>query len=155
VERIDAVSSLSFIQLATAFEALIPTADLSAFERMVASRSEPKEVERAVEGMVGKLGFVALAKINQGPLVSLLGNPKEMTLYLIGNPVLANRMYEQHRAVGLYAPLRVSIYQGSDRRAHITYERPSGLLAQFNNQVVREVASVLDQRMEELITLLA
>ena len=69
--------------------------------KMAASRFSAQEIERTIAGMVGELGFVVLAKLDQGPMVSLLGKPKRMTLYLIGNPVLANRTYEQHSAVGL------------------------------------------------------
>ena len=76
---------------------------------MVASGWDARRIERAIEEMVGELWFMILGKLEQGPLVSLLGKPKKMSLYLIGNPVLANRMYDQHPAVGLYAPPRALI----------------------------------------------
>jgi hypothetical protein len=87
-----------------------------------------------------------LAKLDQGQLVSLLGRPKKMSVYLIGNPVLANRMYDQHPAVGFYAPLRASIYEDYEGRSHFSYDRPSGLLEQFDNEEIRAVARILDQK---------
>ena len=101
VERIDVVSSQTLWRGRGRFG---PIADMSVILRMIASRLGAQEIERAIGGMVGELGFLVLAKIDQGPLVSLLGRPKKMSVYLIGNPVLANRMYELHPAVGLYAP---------------------------------------------------
>jgi uncharacterized protein (DUF302 family) len=78
-----------------------------------------------------------------------------MSLYLIGNPVLANRMYEQDPAVGLYAPLRASIYEDKEGKCHITYELPSSLLEQFRNEEIRVVARLLDGKMESLAGRLA
>jgi hypothetical protein len=59
-------------------------------------------------------------------------------------------MYEQHAAVGLYAPLRASVFEHYDGKCHFTYERPSGLLEQFQNEEIRAVARLLDQKMESL-----
>src|SRR5215510_14183377 len=117
---------------------------------MIAKRPSAREIERAIDGMVGELGFMVLAKLDQGPLVSLLGKLKKMSLYLIGNPALANRMYEQRPAVSLYAPLRASVYEDDRGKCHFTYERPSALLEQFNNEEIRMVARMLDQKMETL-----
>ena len=72
----------------------VPIADMPVILRMIASRLSAQEIERAIGGMVGELGFLVLAKLDQGPLISLLGRAKKMSLYLIGNPVLANRTYE-------------------------------------------------------------
>jgi len=73
-----------------------------------------------------------------------------MSVYLVGNPVLANRMYEQHAAVGLYAPSRASVFEDYEGKCHFTYDRPSGLLEQFKNQEIRAVARMLDEKMEKL-----
>src|SRR5262249_20656538 len=61
-----------------------------------------------------------------------------MSLYLIGNPLLANRMYEQHPAVGLYAPLRASIYE--DMKASAT-SRTNGLRRFFGTVQKRRDSS--------------
>ena len=73
-----------------------------------------------------------------------------MTTYLIGNPVLANRMFEQHPEVGLYAPLRASIYEDCEGRSYFTYDRPSTLLCQFENHQVQAVGKMLDEKMAML-----
>ena len=61
-------------------------------------------------------------------------------------------MYDQRPAVGLYAPLRALIYEDEQGICFLTYERPSTLLEQFNNDEIRAVARMLDQRMEQLAT---
>ena len=150
VERIDAASTKSFSEVVATLEQQVPIADISVFIQMIASRFNAQEIERAVEGMVGDLGFLVLGKIDHGPLVSLLGKPKKMTVYLLGNPVLANRMYELRPEIGLYAPLRAFVYEDYGGVSHFSYDRPSSLLQQFDNEEVMSVARILDDRMSKL-----
>jgi uncharacterized protein (DUF302 family) len=114
-----------------------------------------KEIDARVRSMVGDLEFVVLGKVDQGPLVSLLGKPKKLSTYLIGNPVLANRMFEQRPDVGLYAPLRVAIYEDDRGTSHFTYDRPTSILAQFEDGRIQAVAKILDQKMASLAEYLA
>ncbi len=72
-ERVEVTSTKSFPETIAAFERRIPMADISAFARLVAAGANAKEIEEVVEGMVGDLSFVILAKLDQGPLVSLMG----------------------------------------------------------------------------------
>lgn len=150
VERINVRLQRSFSEACSALEEQAPKAEVAVFVQMVTSGWDARRIENAVEEMVGELGFMILGKLEQGPLVSVLGKPKKMSLYLIGNPVLANRMYDQRPAVGLYAPLRALIYEDEQGACYFTYERPSTLLEQFNNDEIRAVARMLDQKMEQL-----
>jgi uncharacterized protein (DUF302 family) len=150
VERVDIALKKSFAATVAAFEQKAPAANLSVFVQLAASRATPAQIEQAVHAMAGDLGFMTLAKIDPGPLVSLLGKSKKMTIYLMGNPVFANRMYEQHPAVALYAPLRIAIYEDLRGTTHFTYERPSRSLAQFQNREIEAVGRMLDEKMDNL-----
>jgi uncharacterized protein (DUF302 family) len=133
-----------------AFEHRVPVADLTTLVHLATAHASVSEIERTVQAMVGDLGFVPFAKLAQRPLVSLLGKRKKLTVYLLGNPVLANRMFEQHPAIGLYAPLCASIYEDYGGVSHFTYDRPSSLLQQFNHEDVMAVVRLLDERMSQL-----
>jgi uncharacterized protein (DUF302 family) len=150
VERVDAVCERSFAETVATFEREVPAANMPAIAQLVASQASANDIETRVAAMVGDLAFMILGKVDQGPLVSLLGKPKKMSVYLVGNPVLANRMYEQHPGTGLYAPLRVAIYEDDGGTTHFTYEKPSTSLAQFQNETIRVVASTLDDKMGAL-----
>lgn len=151
VERYDYPSSKrTFEQVIAAFEQKVPAADLAQFAQLVAAKAPATEIENAVRTMVGDLGFMHFDKLDQGPLVSLLGKRKRMTVYLLGNPVLANRMFEHRPEVGLYAPLRASVYQDDRGVTHFTYDRPSTLLQQFSDEAITSVAQMLDDRMTKL-----
>jgi hypothetical protein len=149
-ERVDVLLERSFAETVAAFERDIPHADLPAINRLIASRASATDIETRVAEMIGNLEFMILGTLEQGPSASLLGRPKQMIVYLIGNPVLANRMYEQHPATGLYAPVRVSIYEDAGGTTHVTYETPSTSLAHFNNETIRAVATLLDEKLRTL-----
>jgi len=150
VERIEVESKKSFAELAAALEKEVPAADPVVFRELVTSRAPAPEVERKVQAMAGELGFLLLAKVDQGPMTSLLGRPKKLTTYLIGNPLLANPMFEQHPAAGLYVPVRVAIFEDYEGRCHFTYERPSTFLAQFEDDRIRAVGTMLDEKLADL-----
>ena len=150
VERFDYPSSKTFEQVIAALEQQVPRADLPKLSQLVVLQAPAGEIEKTVQAMVGDLGFMHFAKLDQGPLVSLLGKQKRLTVYLLGNPVLANRMFEHRPDVGLYAPLRASVYEDDRGVAHLTYDRPSTLLQQFNQEDVTAVARMLDDRMAKL-----
>jgi Domain of unknown function DUF302 len=149
-ERVDEELARPFSGVVARFEQKVPRADFSVFTQLVASGADGTQIEAAVQGMAGDLDFMTLAKIDQGPLVSRLGRPKRMSVYLIGNPVLANRMYEEDPATGLYAPLRIEIHQDYAGITHFTYDRPSSLLRQFKNAKIGELAQLLDAKMSVL-----
>lgn len=155
VERIDIPLAGSFERAVAAFEENVPVADRAMLDRLVETRSTADEVRAAVARAQGDLEFMILAKLVQGSLTSLLGTPKKISVYLMGNPVIANRMFEQNPAAGLYAPLRVSLYEDRAGAAHFAYDRPSSLLGSFGDAAIDEVAALLDDKMATLSSRLA
>jgi len=147
VERIDCLSSRAFEQTIAAFEQEVPAADMPALQDLVKSRAQAAEIQPVVQTMIGSLEFTYFAKLDQGPLASLLGKRKKLTVYLLGNPVLANKMFEHRPEAGLYAPLRASIYEDHSGACHFTYDRPSTLFGQFENNEIHGVAKMLDEKM--------
>jgi hypothetical protein len=58
VKRIDVVSSKPFGEVVAALEQHVPIADMSVILRIIASRLSAQEIERAIGGMLGELGFL-------------------------------------------------------------------------------------------------
>lgn len=155
VERLDFDCPKSFEEQRSAFEKKVPAGNLSVLNELVASRASAREIEGSVQEMVGDLGLMVLGRIDQGPLVSLLGKPKKVTTYLLGNPLLANRMFEQHPGIGHYAPLRATLYEDYQGKTHFTFDRPSTVLGQFKDLQAQEVGKILDEKMVKLAEFLA
>jgi len=83
-------------------------------------------------------------KRDHGMLVGLYGNVRDAVQYEIGNPLTASKMTRYRLAAGLYAPLRVIIYEKADGGSCIEYDLPSSLFGQFGDDRVTDVARGLD-----------
>jgi len=71
--------------------------------------------------------------------------------YILGNPIIAIQMTRHNLAAGLYAPLRVLVYEDDRGRTCLEYDKPSSLFGQFNDDQIASVASMLDRKLENLI----
>jgi uncharacterized protein (DUF302 family) len=67
-------------------------------------------VKRAVNTRIGPSGLVALARLEQGVLLSLNGEALRASLYLVGNPLVAREVMADDPAGALYAPFRVAVF---------------------------------------------
>ena len=83
-------------------------------------------------------------KRDHGMLVGLYGNVRDAVQYEIGNPLTASKMTRYRLAAGLYAPLRVIIYEKAGGGSCIEYDLPSSLFGQFGDDRVTDVARGLD-----------
>jgi uncharacterized protein (DUF302 family) len=71
---------------------------------------------------------------------------------LRSNPLIAIEMTRHKLAAGLYAPLRVLIYGDGRGGTRLEYDQPSSLFSQFADDRIASVASLLDRKLEELVT---
>jgi uncharacterized protein (DUF302 family) len=85
-------------------------------------------------------------------LLSLIGKTSRATQYTIGNPLLATQMTRHMPEAGLYAPLKLVIYEDEERRTFVAYDGFVSLLAQYQRDEITQVARVVEQKLEALIT---
>ena len=85
-----------------------------------------------------------------GRLLSVVGQRREATQYTIGNPLTALQMAQPEIGIELYAPLRVSIFQGAEGKTHLEYDRPLSLAGRWEDPRVASVARELDEKLERL-----
>jgi hypothetical protein len=109
--RVEVKTKKPFADIVAAFTRRVPAGDPAVFTSVVTAQASPTQIEEAIVKMVGDFGFIALANLDADPLVSLLGKPKEIAIYLIGNPILANRMFEQNSAVVVCAQMPAVVYE--------------------------------------------
>ena len=88
---------------------------------------------------------------DHGGLLRITGQPRKAMQYEIGNPLTASEMTRHQLAAGLYAPLRIVLYEDQDGRSVFEYDRPSSLLEQFGDQQVDDVAHGLDLSLERAL----
>jgi uncharacterized protein (DUF302 family) len=91
-----------------------------------------------------------MAQVDQGNMLSMAGLKLKAQLFLVGNPTVGKQLFEQDHNVGLYVPLRVFVTEGGDGKVYVSYDKPSTLLKQFNNQKIDMIAGMLDQKIQGL-----
>jgi uncharacterized protein (DUF302 family) len=153
VTHVKVCSEKSYAQVTTAIESLVGKANNLIFQKLIDANASFTDVENAVKSMVGKNDLMIFTHLESGKVLSLCGKFKQAKLYIIGNPLIANRMFEEDPAVGLYVPLRLFVYDEYNGKTCIIYDKPSSLLARFENQKILRVAEMLDQKLAELVTM--
>lgn len=147
------VSTLALTVTAVASGAF--AADATDARVNVASSKSFEQVTSALQSLVAKNGMMVMAQVDQGKMLSMTGLQLKATLFLVGNPTVGKQLFEQDHAVGLYVPLRISVYEDTDGKTYVEFDKPSALLAQFKNEKVGMIAQMLDQKIEGLATMAA
>src|SRR5258708_23045997 len=118
------------------------------------SKSYDQTLE-AFKMAVNKGGMMVMSTVDQGNMLKMTGLDMKGTLFLVGNPNIGKQVFEKDPAAGLYLPLRVYIYQGSDNKTYLSYDKPSVVLQSFNNASIDQTAAMLDQKLDMLTHMVA
>jgi uncharacterized protein (DUF302 family) len=113
-----------------------------------------KSFDQTISGLksaVSQGGMMVMATVDQGNMLSMTGLNLKATLFLVGNPTVGKKLFEQNHGVGLYVPLRVFVYEDKDGKTYVSYDKPSELLGQFNNNEIGQTAGMLDQKLQGLV----
>lgn len=121
----------------------------------VASGKSFEQVTGALQSLVAKNGMMVMAQVDQGKMLSMTGLKLKATLFLVGNPTVGKQLFEQDPAVGLYVPLRISVYTDGDGKTYVEYDKPTSLLGQFKNDKLSMIAQMLDEKISGLATMAA
>jgi uncharacterized protein (DUF302 family) len=127
------------------FDHEVPPLDPAIIADLVLGSASWAQVEQAIETRIGPHGLFALARLDQGALLSLDGQPLEATLYLVGNPLIARRVTAERPAGALYAPFRVAVFSDDDG-VQVSYDQPSSVFASLGSAVIDEIAADLDAK---------
>lgn len=109
----------------------------------------------AFKKAVSKGGMMIMGTVDQGNMLKMAGLKMNGTLFLVGNPTVGKQVFEKDPAAGLYLPIRVFIYQGSDGKTYISYDKPSADLKQFHDGTIDQTAGMLDQKLDMLTHMVA
>jgi len=113
--------------------------------------TDPRAVEERLEKAEGEEGLMLFAIQEHGKLLNIFGAAKKAKQYVLGNPLVAIQMTRHDIRAGLYAPLRVLVYETEGRSTRVEFDQPSSLFGQFNNPEVTSVAEFLDTKLLNLI----
>jgi uncharacterized protein (DUF302 family) len=112
-------------------------------------------VTDAIGKLVSKNGMMVMAEVDQGKMLSMTGLQLKAKLFLVGNPTVGKKLFEQNHGVGLYVPLRIFVYNDANGKTFVAYDKPSSVLSQFDNAEVGMVAQMLDEKLDGLASMAA
>jgi len=112
------------------------------------ARGETEKVETARRNLP-KLWIFSVR--DHGSLTAADGLKSKAIQYEIGNPLTAERMTRYRLAAGLYAPLRIILYEDEGGQAIFEYDLPSCVFGQFNDDRITSVGFELDADLESVL----
>jgi uncharacterized protein (DUF302 family) len=142
VEHITMKTPKGFAEVEAALERTLPQLDPQIAAALVSG-----DEQRATELERGAPLFIFL-KRDHGALLQVTGRPRKAVQYEIGNPHTASKMTRHRVAAGLYAPLRVMLYEDETGGSIFEYDKPSSFFGQYGDERVTEVGRYLDAALE-------
>ena len=133
VEHIKMETTKKFVDVEAALEQNVPQLD-PALRAALANGDE----RRATELERGVSLFIFL-KRDHGMLLQVVGRPRKALQYEIGNSHTATKMTRHRLPAGLYAPLRVFLYEDEKGSSVFEYDKPSSLFGQFGDEQVLQL----------------
>jgi uncharacterized protein (DUF302 family) len=107
---------------------------------------EIARVEAELKRIQGDAGLVIFSVATHGDWLQIVSGKRPAVQYVIGNVLVATQMTRHELAAGLYAPLRIMLYESAAGTATFEYDLPSTLFGQYGNESVTSVAKELDQK---------
>lgn len=86
--------------------------------------------------------------------MGVAGHDRRCTTYLMGNHVIAERMYRHDPGILLYAPLRTTLYEDHDGQLWFAVAQPSTRFASFGDPEIAAVGAELDGKLADLFATL-
>ena len=134
------------------FEKNVPLVDLSRLHELVDNGAGADAVMNAIKSMAGASHLTRFCSISSGELFSLLeGTPVESVKYLVGNALIAQKIFRHGLTTGLYVPFVLNFY-GQQGKTILEYFQPSSFLAHVSRDPeVTGIGQTLDGLMAELV----
>jgi uncharacterized protein (DUF302 family) len=152
VEHVVVRTNKQYLAVKTALESRLGRLDSGI--RALLRENKIDELRAALEKLAGRDGLAIHYVAEHGDWLILNGGRRNGAVYYIGNILSAVQMTRQNFSAGLYAPLRVAVYEEANGTA-FEYDKPSTLFAQFHDPKIDDVARSLDDRLAALLTAVA
>jgi uncharacterized protein (DUF302 family) len=136
------------------YEAAVPDLPLAAVEDLVSRKVPWSEMVKLIERSA-PYGFLIYFRNDVHPVMALAGDKADCVAYLMGNHVIAERMFRHDPRAMMYAPLHTVIWEDERGDAWFTVDQPSKQFASFDIAEIAEVGIELDHKLAALLDALA
>jgi uncharacterized protein (DUF302 family) len=148
IEHIRIISDKSFDEVRNALEKLPKFDDRI---RVLLHYGEITRVEAELNRIQGDAGLVIFSVAAHGDWLQIRSGKRNAAQYVIGNVLVSSQMTQHELAAGLYAPLRIMLYENNSGTATFEYDQPSTLFGQYGDERVTAVAKGLDQEIYDAL----
>jgi uncharacterized protein (DUF302 family) len=127
---------------------------LPQFDNRIRGLLRDGEIDRVrseLQAIQGDSHLVIFSIAAHGDWLQIVSGKRKAAQYVIGNVLVSTQMTRHRLAAGLYAPLRVMLYENDEGTATIEYDRPSTLFGQYGDERVTAVAKELDREIYEVL----
>ena len=108
-------------------------------------------VKSELQAIQGDAHLTIFSIAAHGDWLQIVSGKRKAAQYVIGNVLVSTQMTQHRLAAGLYAPLRVMLYENDAGTATIEYDRPSTLFGQYGDARVTAVAKKLDREIYDVL----
>jgi Domain of unknown function DUF302 len=151
VEHIEYVSDQPFDAVVAALERATGDVTDGKFASEIGSAKDKEDFEERARSFEADSGFMRFLSLNHGSFLTLMGFPAKVRQYTIGNPLIAATMLQHDVSAALDVPVRLVIYEGTDGRTRVGYDRPSSLMERLANPELSAAARKLDAKLAALV----
>jgi hypothetical protein len=146
VRRLSVPLGMPYAEAIHRFEDLLPVIDLDRFRAL-----ENWDDAVRLAGRTAPLGLMRFWKLDLTPLWVGGRASWNCTEYLVGNHVIAERMYRYDPVVLLYAPLRFLIHDDPTGAAVCVFDQPSTQFDSLGRAEISAVGRELDRKVATLL----
>lgn len=152
VERFSLMSSKPFDAVVAALKSAVGQPDMVEFFKATRAATSFPDLERVVQGALGRTGFMLFAEFDLGAVLrretgSLTPNSMR---FVVGNPLIMKEMVKHVPDAGSYAPVTVLIDERADG-VHLSYDLMESLLLPYGSAEALAVARNLDAKITSLL----
>jgi uncharacterized protein (DUF302 family) len=137
VEHVVVMPKKPYIEVKAALETRLGRLDSDILSLLRENKID--ELRAALEKLAGRDGLAIHYVAAHGDWLILNGDRRNGIVYYIGNVLSAVEMTRQNFGAGLYAPLRVAVYE-DENGTTLEYDNPSTLFAQFHDPKIDDIS---------------
>ena len=149
VQHITVSTELKYESVKIRIEAEVQRLDDSF--RQLLSENKIDELRQKLDKSTQPHGLMIHYIATHGDWLALTGERRLGVVYHIGNVLLATQMTREAFGAGLYAPLRLAVYENDNGGTNFEYDQPSTQFGFFHNARIDGVGNSLDARLLALI----
>lgn len=149
-KQITIASTKPYAQVIQDLEAQLGKGSTQGLADKVETSKDWDEFKEKVEPEVGSSGFINVAEVNWGEVMSLVPLSLKAKIYIIGNPLTARKVLEHLPEVGQYLPTKIYVYEDKQGVTQVAYDAISPVFSQYGNEDVNKVGAEIDKELKKL-----